>query len=301
MRGRDIARMLMLGALWGGSFAFMRVAVPALGPIWLAACRVTLAFAALFALASIRGDVPALRAHWRGYLVVGVLNSAVPFALFSFAAQYISASTSAVLNATSPFFGALVAAVWLGERLTARKLVGMLLGFCGVALLVGWRSAAQSQTPGEAMTALEELGVLACLVAALCYALAGAYIKLRLNMVPSSAVALYSQLSAAVVLVSVLPLAPLPLAITPVVAFSVLALALLSTAVAYLLYFRLIADLGPARALTVTFLIPLFGALWGFLFLHEAPTPNTLVGGALILSGTWFAGRAPAGRGVSAR
>ena len=132
-------------------------------------------------------------------------------------------------------------------------------------------------------------------------ALAGAYIKLHLNMVPSSAVALYSQLSAAVVLVSVLPLAPLPLAITPVVAFSVLALALLSTAVAYLLYFRLIADLGPARALTVTFLIPLFGALWGFLFLHEALTPNTLVGGALILSGTWFAGRAPAGRGVSAR
>jgi drug/metabolite transporter (DMT)-like permease len=301
MRGRDIARMLMLGALWGGSFAFMRVAVPALGPIWLAACRVTLAFAALLALASIRGDVPALRAHWRGYLVVGVLNSAVPFALFSFAAQYISASTSAVLNATSPFFGALVAAVWLGERLTARKLVGMLLGFCGVALLVGWRSAAPGQTSGEAMTALEELGVLACLVAALCYALAGAYIKLRLNMVPSSAVALYSQLSAAVVLVSVLPLAPLPLAITPVVAFSVLALALLSTAVAYLLYFRLIADLGPARALTVTFLIPLFGALWGLLFLHEALTPNTLVGGALILSGTWFAGRAPAGRSVSTR
>lgn len=283
MTGRDIARMLLLAALWGGSFAFMRVAVPALGPIWLAACRVTLAFVALLAVAWLRRDVPSLRAHWRAYLAIGALNSALPFALFSFAAQTISASTAAVLNATSPFFGAIVGALWLGDPLTSRKLMGMTLGFVGVGLLVGWQS--------EPLNAAAQLAVLACLVAALCYALAGAFIKSRLHRAPSFGVALYSQLGAALVLAPVIPFVAAPTAVTTGVVACVIALALLSTAVAYLLYFRLIADIGPARALTVTFLIPLFGALWGFLFLGEPVAPSTVVGGALILGGTWLASR----------
>ncbi|MFI4951918.1 MAG: DMT family transporter [Burkholderiales bacterium] len=285
MSARDLARLLALASLWGGSFAFIRVAVPALGPTWLAWSRVTLAFGALFALALVRGNVPSLSAHWRGYLVTGIVNSALPFLLFSFAEQYVTASTAAILNATSPFFGALAGAIWLGETLGARRLLGMGLGLAGVVLLVGWQPE-PSSTPML-------VAIFACLAAALCYGLASVYIKARMSGVPSFAVALYSQLGAAIVLAPALPFAALPAAPTSLVAANVLALALASTAIAYLLYFRLIVDIGPARALTVTFLIPLFGVLWGALFLGETPAANSMLGCALILAGTWLAVRTP--------
>jgi len=139
MSGSDVARLALLAALWGGSFAFMRVAAPVLGPLWLAESRVTLAFAALLLLAVMRNDVPSLRERWRDYMIVGAINSAFPFALFCFAEQYVTASTAAILNATSPFFGSIVAAVWVRDRLTFTKLAGMLLGIGGVGFLVGWQ------------------------------------------------------------------------------------------------------------------------------------------------------------------
>jgi len=281
VRVQDVARLLCLAALWGGSFAFIRVAVPALGPIWLAESRVALAFAALFAVSLARRNVPSLAAHWRTYLAVGTINSALPFALFAFAELFISASNAAILNATSPFFGAIVAAAWLREPLGARRLTGMALGLAGVVLLVGWQA--------DPLSAAALVAALACLAAALCYGLASVYAKVRMTGIPSFAIAVYSQLAAAIVLAPALPLVPLPGALTPLVAANVLALALASTAIAYLLYFRLIADVGPARALTVTFLIPLFGVLWGVLFLGEPVAINMLSGCALILAGTWLA------------
>jgi drug/metabolite transporter (DMT)-like permease len=285
VRVQDVARLLSLAALWGGSFAFIRVAVPTLGPIWLAESRVALAFAALFAVALARRDVPSLAAHWRTYFAVGTINSALPFALFGFAELFISASNAAILNATSPFFGAIVAAAWLREPLGARRLTGMALGLAGVVLLVGWQA--------EPLSAAALVAALACLGAALCYGVASVYAKVRMIGIPSFAIAVYSQLAAAIVLAPALPLVPLPGALSHLLAANVLALALASTAIAYLLYFRLIADVGPARALTVTFLIPLFGVLWGVLFLGEPVAINMLSGCALILAGTWLALRNP--------
>lgn len=265
----------------------MRVAVPVMGPLWLAFARVALAFAALFAFAAARGAVPPLRAHWPGYAVIGTVNSALPFALFCFAEQYIGASTAAILNATSPFFAAAVSAVWLKEALSLRKLGGMALGLGGVVLLVGWSD--------QALAGMKLAATLACLGAAMCYGIASVYAKRRLTTVPSFAVALYSQLAAAVVLAPTLFFVPFPGRLTPLVFGNALALALASTAFAYLLYFRLIATIGPARALTVTFLIPVFGLLWGLLFLGEPLTANGVLGCVLILSGTWIAARgAPA-------
>ena len=169
MAAADVARLAALAALWGGSFAFMRVAAPVLGPVWLAESRVALAFAALLIIALARGNLPSLRQRWGDYAVVGLINSALPFALFCFAEQYVSASMAAILNATSPFFSAIVAAIWLRDRLTPSKLAGMFLGIGGVALLVGW----QSQPPaGHTLVA-----VLACLSAALCYAVASVYVR----------------------------------------------------------------------------------------------------------------------------
>jgi len=296
MPAADIARLLVLAALWGGSFTFMRFAVPAMGPLWLAASRVSLAFLALFAYALLRGKVPAVRTHWRDFLMIGVVNSALPFALFCFAEQYVGGSTAAVLNATSPFFATIVAALWLREPITAAKFAGMLLGLGGVGMLVGWQPAQ--------LTGNVALAVVACLAAALCYGIASVYAKARMAGVPSFATALYSQLAAALVLAPALPLVPLPSDVSPQVAANVVALALASTAIAYLLYFRLIANIGPARALTVTFLIPLFGVLWGWAFLGETIGAGMLAGCALILLGTWLAlrpGRRPMADRVAAR
>ncbi|TMG98588.1 MAG: DMT family transporter [Betaproteobacteria bacterium] len=284
MSPADLARLVALAALWGGSFAFIRVAAPVVGPLWLAESRVALAFVVLIMLALSRGRIPALRERWRDFLVIGIVNSALPFALFCFAGQYIAASTAAILNATSPFFGALAAALWLKDPLPLSKLAGMALGLAGVAgvvLLVGWRP--------EPITAYALAAVFACLAAAMSYGIASVYAKVRMAGVPSFSTALYSQLAAAIVLAPALPFAPMNVQITSIVAANIFALAVGSTAIAYLLYFRLIANIGPARALSVTFLIPLFGVLWGYLFLREPLSINMLLGGSLILGGTWLA------------
>lgn len=288
MSASDLARLLALAALWGGSFAFMRVAVPVLGPLWLAFLRVVIAFAALFAVAFARRSVPPLRERWRDYLVIGTINSALPFALFCFAEQYIGASSAAILNATSPFFGAVVAALWLRTPLNWRQVAGMVLGLAGVTLLVGWQP--------EPLSATTLAATLACLGAALCYGVSSVYAKARMASVPSAGLALYSQLAAAIALAPTLALVPTPSPPSPLVVANVLALALASTAFAYLLYFRLIATIGPTRALTVTFLIPLFGVIWGALFLGEPLGANSLLACALILGGTWFANRQPTPR-----
>jgi drug/metabolite transporter (DMT)-like permease len=159
----------------------------------------------------------------------------------------------------------------------------MALGLAGVVLLVGWRP--------EPMTGLALTAVFACLAASLCYGIASVYAKVRMTGVPSFSTALYSQLAAAIVLAPALPFAPMQGPMTATVAANMLALAVGSTAIAYLLYFKLIANIGPARALSVTFLIPLFGVLWGYLFLDEPLTVNMLMGGSLILGGTWLAMR----------
>ena len=287
MAPADIARLLVLAGLWGGSFVFIRVAVPAMGPLWLAFSRVALAFATLLVIALAQRNVPRFRAHWREYFVVGTVNSALPFALYAFAEQHVSASTATILNATSPFFGALVAAAALKEPLTMRQLAGMALGVGGVAWLVGWNA--------EPLSGPVLVATLACLGAALCYGIASVYAKARLAGLPSSAVALYSQAAAAIVLAPAVGAAPLPAPLSGIVLANVLALAVASTGYAYLLYFRLIANIGPTRALTVTFLIPLFGVLWGVAFLGEPLAVNMIFGGALILAGTWLTTRSAPG------
>lgn len=281
MSPASVALLVLLAALWGGSFVFIRIAAPALGPLPLTYARLGLAATALLLLAFARRRVPPFRTRWREFAVLGTINSAMPFALFSFALLHVPASTGAILNATSPFFAAIAAAHWLGEALTRRKVAGMVLGLAGVTALVGWHP--------EAISVDVALALAACLAAALCYALGGVYAKHRLGDVPSLAVACASQMTAALALMPLLPFTTIPGPVTAVVAANVVALALASTALAYLIYFRLIADAGPQRALTVTFLIPLFGVLWGAVFLGEPVTPGMLAGGALVVAGTALA------------
>lgn len=285
MRSSDLLRLLGLAAIWGASFLFMRVIAPVLGPLWTAEIRVGLAGLALVLwMLAIRQPL-AFRQHWRSFLLLGAVNSALPAALYAYAAIHMPAGYSAIMNATSPLWGAVMGAFFLGEAFTLRKLLGMLIGVAGVAMLVRLGPVAWSP---ELLLAL-----LACAGATICYALAGVYTKKLSVKANPMMMATASQVGAAVVLLPFLPLAPVQGSITTTVVLCMLVLALVCSAVAYLLYFRLIQDVGPTKALTVTFLIPLFALLWGALFLHESITLSTVAGCAGVVIATWLVVFAP--------
>jgi drug/metabolite transporter (DMT)-like permease len=276
MTAGDAGRLVALAAIWGSSFLFMRIAAPALGPVLTADLRMLIAGAALAVYLRFAGVQAHWRRWWPKYLLVGVLHSALPFALYAYAAVEVSAGLMAVLNATAPMWGALLGVVLLRERLTALRAAGLALGIAGVALL--------ARSEGDARLAL--LGIAASLGAAFFYGLASVYIKRFAADAPARGMALGSQLGAGALLAPFIALAPPAAAPTPLVVASILALGVLCGAVAYVLYFRLIADLGPASALTVTYLVPLFGVLWGALFLRETVSLPMLLGGALVVLGT---------------
>jgi len=283
MTAGDYGRLVTLAAIWGASFIFMRVAAPVLGPIVTAETRVLLGGLALLAWFRLTGFDPRLREHWRLYALVGLVNSAVPFALYAFAAMHLPASLLAILNATSPMFGLAFGALFAGERITVRKLAGLVIGAAGVALVT--RPAGIEAGPMFGWAVGASLG--ACCG----YGLTGVLIKRWGGGAPPKGIAVGNQLAAALFLLPLLPALP-PLAVpSALVIANVLGLALLASAVAFLLYFRLIADVGGTRALTVTYLIPLFGLAWGALFLGETLPPAALGGGALILVGTLFVTR----------
>ena len=280
MRSADLLRLISLAAIWGASFLFMRVLAPVVGVLWSAEVRVGLAGIALLAMMFVTGRAMNFRENWKSFLILGTINSALPFALYSYAALSISAGYSAIVNATSPLWGAVMGAAFLGERLTLRKMAGMAIGVLGVAFLV-------RLGPVEFNSKLV-LAVLACVGATLCYAIVGIYTKKKLTGLTSMQMATGSQVGAAFVLLPFLPLAPVQGEITATIAMVGVSLALLCSAVAYLIYFRLMADLGPTKALTVTFLIPLFALLWGYLFLNEHITMNTVIGCAGVVMATWL-------------
>jgi drug/metabolite transporter (DMT)-like permease len=207
---------------------------------------------------------------------MGILNTGLPFLLWAYAALSLTAGLMAVLNATSPMWGVLWSAVLIGERVKLRAVLGLGIGIVGVALVTGPEASGSF------------LPVAAALGAAFCYGLAGAYMKRWAGDVPSRGMAVGTQLSAGALLIPLLAVWPPYAAPTPLAAASILALGLVCGAVAYVLYFRLIADIGATGALTVTYLIPVFGVLWGALFLGEALTMQMLGGAVLIVLGTVF-------------
>jgi drug/metabolite transporter (DMT)-like permease len=285
MKSADIAELVALAAIWGASFLFMRIGVVEFGPVALTALRVAGATLCLLPLVLWHGHLRALRTHWKAIAIVGLFNSALPFVLFGIAALAINAGLSSIFNATAPLWGALIAWLWLRDKLSASRVLGLAIGFVGVVFLA-WNKA--SFKPGEHGVSAG-LAIGACLLATLCYGFAANYTKQRLTGVPPLAVAAGSQAAAAAVLL--LPglwFAP-PTMPGATSWASVVVLAVLCTAVAYLLYFRLIAHIGAPRAITVTYLIPVFAVLWGALFLHEELTLSMAAGCAVILVGTALA------------
>ena len=278
MRRADIARLLVLAAIWGASYLFNRIVAPSLGPVLTAELRTLIGGVALAAWFAALGFDPEWRRWWRQYLLVAVFSSALPFVLWAYAALQVAAGLLSVLNATSPMWGALCSAVLLRERLSVRQTIGLVVGLIGVTVV----------TQPDSGTALHLPSIAAALAASFSYGLIATYIKGWARDVPSRGMAVGTQLAAGVLLIPFIPLWPPAAAPTPLVTASILALGLVCGAVAYLLYFRLITDIGATGALTVTYLIPVFGVLWGALFLGETVSVSMLVGAALVVLGTVF-------------
>ena len=281
-RPRWVGDFVLLSAIWGASFLFMDLATVEFGAVPTAAVRVTIAALFLMPLLLKRGLGPQLLRHWKPVFVVGLLNSGIPFALYCFALLTIPTGLSAVLNATAPLFGAAVAWLWLNDRLNASRVLGLAIGLAGVALLV-WNKTSLS---GGTSAGANLLAIGACLLACLCYGTAASFTKRYLVGLPPLLTAAGSQLGAAFGLA--LPALWLWPAHMPGARswLSLLALGVLCTGLAYILYFRLIEHAGPARALAVTFVVPVFAVLYGVAFLGEHVTPWMTGCAGVIICGT---------------
>lgn len=281
MSRRSVIDFILLAALWGASFLFMRVAAREFGAIVTAGLRVGIASLFLLPILVSGGQWPAFRARWRMIMAIGLLNSALPFALISWALLSITTGFASIVNAMVPLFGALVAWAWLRDGLDRWRMLGLALGFAGVAALAWQIPGGASFKPGGSGWA-----VVACLLACLCYAIAASCTRKYLTGVAPLATATGSQIGAATGL-----LVPTiwfwPQTMPDAIAWgAVAAVGVLCSGIAYILYFRLIEETGPARALAVTFLVPMFALAYGVLFLDEHISTAMLVCGAVVVLGT---------------
>lgn len=275
MKTRDIQALFLLAALWGASFLFIRITAPALGPVVMVDLRVLLAVMVLVVYAGLTRQSIELRRKWQQFLILGAINSVVPFILIATAELTLTASLGAILNATTPLFSAITAALWGNDRFTLKKLLGLLLGLAGVTIVVGWNPLAINITV--------ILSALAVLLGSLSYGLGSVYAKLNFKTSTPLSLAIGQQLAAGVILA--------PLAVVNLsqkwpsleVVLCLLGLAFFSTAIAYLLYFKLLASAGPTNTTSVTLLVPIFGITWGAIFLGEPVGLGVGVGFGVIL------------------
>lgn len=277
MTPKQLLALLGMAGLWGASFLFMRIAAPEMGPIGLILLRTLIAglflLPFLFWTKSHRG----VRKHLAAIGVIGVIGSAMPFALIAYATLSVTAGYASILNATTPMFGAIVSWLWLKEKLSLPAVTGLFIGFLGVFVLVLGK--------GEMPRLDVGLAVAAALFATLLYAVAAGMTRIYVADVNPLALATVSQLFAAL---SLLPLAlfAIPEQMPSARAWwSVILLGIASTGIAYVIYFKLLSEVGPTKTLTVTYLIPGFGLLWGWMFLNESVTWPMIVGCGLILAG----------------
>ena len=286
MNRRFQLEFVLLAALWGASFLFMRIAAPEFGPMPLMLVRCLVGAVVLLPIALARegggGLARAARAASGRLFVAGIFNSAIPFVMFGYAALALNAGFSSILNATAPIFGAIIAYAWLKERLSGWRIAGLAIGIAGVVVLSWDKASFRGDAAGG-------WAVLACLVATFCYGIAGNFVRRHLGGTHPLLVATGSQLAATLVLsapgIAAWPQEP------PSAASWACAITLGSacTGLAYVLFFRLIANVSASAALSVTYLIPLFGIAWGWLFLGETVDLPMLAGGAIVVLGTALA------------
>lgn len=283
MSTANMLRLFLLGAIWGTSFMLMRIASPVLGPLLTTFIRALLGGAALYAFARSRGIDFGWRKNARIYLVIGLFNTAIPFALFAWSALYIPSAYMATMNSLAPIFTGVFGFLLLSEKMTPSRMAACFLGLFGVAVLV-------RVGPTE-VTLSTVLGVLAGMGAAVCYGYAATYTRMKASGLPSLATATGSQATSSLVLLPfALPGIPhATVSMTWTVAISVIFLGVICTGLAYALFFHLISTEGASKAITVTFLVPATASVWAWLFLGEPVTMGTVAGIAIVLCATALA------------
>ena len=281
MRTRDLVDLLVLGAIWGASFLFMRVAAPEFGPIPLIAARVAIGAVFLMTVLVRRGGVARLYKSAAPLIILGTINAAVPFSLFAYAVLTITAGLASVINSTAPLFGALVGFMWLRDKPEPTRVFGLVVGFVGVLILVWKRLSFNGD--GDA------LPVFAGLAAAVLYGISANYTKRRLTGIDPLVTATGSMIAATVILVPPALVSWPETMPTTLSWVSALLLGIVCTGYALIPYYRLISRIGPSKALTVTYLIPVFGVFWGRLLLDEPVTSNMVGGCSVIMLGTALA------------
>ena len=270
-------KLIILAAIWGGSFLFMRIAASPLGPAVLIEARVLCAAVTLLLVSFYLKRKLSFNTHSKHFFILGLFNTALPFLCFAYAAQTLNASTLAILNSTAPIWAAIIGAIWTKTALERKVLLGLGIGVTGVGVLVGWDAINIGQ---EAI-----VPIFAAVMAAFSYGIASNYTKTAPKVEAFNNA--HGSMWAAVLLV--LPFVfffPIREAPDLTITTSVILLGAICTGLAYLLYFNLISELGAPSALSVTFLVPVFGILWGSLFLDEAIGINTIVGSILVITGT---------------
>lgn len=277
MSASSFFRLVLLASIWGGSFLFTRIAANTFGPAFLIEFRVGFALLSLLLVAVYLKRRLAFKRHYQHFFILGLLNTALPFTLFAYAAQTLNASTLSILNSTAAIWGAIIAFFWHRAQLTRRGMTGLVVGIIGVGILVG--------VDGARIGSHSIPAIFAGIMAAFCYGLATNYTKTAPN-IQSFDNAHGSMWAATLWMLPLLFFMPMRGEPTPIEWTSVILLGVVCTGYAYLLFFRLVTDEGAASALSVTFLIPMFGILWGYLFLDEPIGLNTVAGTGLILTGT---------------
>ncbi|MRI33833.1 EamA family transporter [Endozoicomonas sp. OPT23] len=277
MNPSSLLQLFALAAIWGGSFLFMRIAATVLSPAVMIEVRVGLAALFLSVVAfALKKKLPLLQ-HWKHFLIIGLFNSALPFLLFAWSAQTLTASMLSILNATSPIWGTLIGVVARQNSLTVKTVIGLLSGILGVALLVG--------LDGVVFQDKAEWAIIAALGAAFSYGIASTYARTAAS-VPAFDNAHGSMWAATLLIMPLLIFSPVNDIPGTDVITSVLLLGVVCTGMAYLIYFKLIADIGAPSALTVTFLVPVFGVAWGALILDEAIGWHMVAGTLMVIVGT---------------
>ncbi|MCG6362754.1 DMT family transporter [Vibrio fluvialis] len=270
-------QLLGLAAIWGGSFLFLRIAAHSFGPAYLIEARVGFAALSLLLIGLYLKKSLPFRQHWQHFMILGLFNSALPFLLFAYAAQTLNVSTLSILNSTAPIWGAVIGYVWHKTPLSPKAIAGLLIGVAGVSVIVGLDHSLIGTDAG--------LPIVAATMAAFCYGIATNYTK-NAPAISSFDNSHGSMWAASLWVLPLLPFIPMREAPNGTEVLSVLALGIICTGLAYLLYFRLVKEIGPSPTLSVTFLIPVFGILWGYLVLGETIGLNTVLGTALVLAGT---------------
>ncbi len=281
MRRADVIDLILIAALWGSSFLFIRMAVPDFGPIALSGLRTLAGGLLLLPLLFLQGKLGLLRAHWGGIVVIGMFNSAIPFVLFNYATISIPSGTMSIINALTPLWGAAVAWLWLKDVLPPARLLGLIVGFTGIIVLV-WDKLSLGATGSL-------LAVLAGVAAPSFYGVAASHTKKYLMGADPIAAATGSLIAGGIVLLPLTWYAWPQEPISTRAWGALLGLVVLCTSLAYAMYYRLLMRIGPSKALTCSFLIPVFGVLWGWLWLDEEVTLNVVLGGGVVLLGTALA------------